>query len=420
MPIAGVRYEDVISYDDILSMARHMRDLNYTPGDRYSYTNTGYNLLAEIVARVTGEPFADWMESNVFGPLGMENTHFHADHDQIVANRVHSYRVNPEAGFQNVANNLTAVGSSSLYTTAEDLVRWVLNFEDGSVGGPEVLELMLQQGVLNNGRIIDYGFGQGVGSYRGARTVSHGGSWAGFRTQLLRFPDQRFAVIVLGNFNYFNASTMANAIADIYLFPESDVAERTSSDADAPEVEVDPTTLDDYVGTYRLGPGWLLTITHEDGRLMAQATNEDKFPMKAVAENRFWVADYGASVFFPRNPAGEVTHIGYRGIRAPRVELFTPRPEELEEFAGTYYSAELDTRWEIVARDGALIARHRRYDDISLDPGEIDNFTSRWRFLRDLKFIRDDEGGVNGFLITNARVRDLRFDKVEWRRVGGG
>jgi CubicO group peptidase (beta-lactamase class C family) len=413
LPLAGVRYEDVISFEDILTMARHLRDLNYTPGDRYSYTNTGYNLLAEIVARVTGEPFADWMEANVFEPLGMNSTHFQADHDKIVANKAYSYRANPGLGFQNVANNLTAIGSSSLYTTTEDLVKWVLNFEEGRVGGPEVIESMLQQGVLNNGVIINYAFGQGVGSYKGARTVSHGGSWAGFRTQLLRFPDQRFAVIVLGNFNYFNSSATANAIADIYLFSETEAAGPSTSDADELEVEVDPTMLDDYAGTYRLGPGWLLTITHEDGRLMAQATNEDKFPMTAVAENRFWVADYGASVFFPRNPAGEVTRIGYRGIRAPRVELFTPSPEELEEFAGTYYSAELDTRWEIIARDGGLIAQHRRYDDILLDPGEVDDFTSRTWFLRDLQFTRDEEGRVGGFLVNSGRVQNLRFEKLQ-------
>jgi CubicO group peptidase (beta-lactamase class C family) len=269
LPIAGVRFEDIISFEDILTMARHMRDLNYTPGAEYSYTNTGYNLLAEIVARVTDEPFADWMAANVFGPLGMESTHFQAEYNMIVPNKACSYRADPGRGFQNATDNLTAMGSSSLYTTTEDLVRWVLNFEQGRVGGPEALELMLQQGVLNNGRIVDYAFGQGVGSYKGARTVSHGGSWAGFRTFLLRFPDQRFAVIALGNFSHFNSSATAYAIADIYLFPEGEAAERGTSDAGEPEIEVDRRILDDYAGTYRLGPGWLLTITHEDGRLMA-------------------------------------------------------------------------------------------------------------------------------------------------------
>jgi CubicO group peptidase (beta-lactamase class C family) len=415
LPIAGVRFEDVISFEDILEMARHQKDLNYTPGAEYSYTNTGYNLLAEIVARVTGEPFPDWMKENVFEPLGMESTHFQADHDEIVANRAFSYGADPGRGFQNVANNLTAIGSSSLYTTAEDLVRWVLNFEQRRVGGPEAVELMLQQGVLNNGRIIEYAFGQGVGTYRGARTVSHGGSWAGFRTHLLRFPDKRFAVIVLGNFNYFNPSAMANAIADIYLFPEAAAAGPGNPDASAPEVEVDPRILDDYAGTYRLGPGWLLTITHEGGRLMAQATGEDKFPMTAVAEDRFWVTAYGASVFFPRDANGAVTHIGYRGIGARRVALFEPSRTQLQQFAGTYYSDELDTRWEIVARDGRLVAQHRRYDDVPLDPGEVDDFTSGTWFMRDLKFTRDDRGRVDGFLVTTGRVRNLRFDKVEPR-----
>jgi hypothetical protein len=100
-------------------------------------------------------------------------------------------------------------------------------------------------------------------------------------------------------------------------------------------------------------------------------------------------------------------YIGYRGIRAPRIELFTPSPE-------------LDTRWEIIARDGQLVAQHRRYDDIPLDPGKIDDFSSRTWFLRDLRFTRGDEGRVTGFLVTSGRVRNLRFDRLQPESRAGG
>jgi len=415
LPIAGWRFEDVISFDDILEMARHQRDLNYEPGAEYSYTNTGYNLLAEIVTRVTGQRFADWTQANIFEPLGMTNTRFYDDHDRIVANRAYSYALDSELGFRNVTNTLTALGSSSLYTTTEDLVKWVLNFENGRVGGREAIDLMYRRGVLNGGDTISYAFGQQIGEYRGLTTVSHGGGWAGFRTHLVRFPEERFAVIVLSNLSSFNPSGMAYRIADIYLDEHLRPAEPQAAveSAERTEVEVDPVLLDDYVGTYQLGRGWLLTITREDDRLVAQATQEPKFPMTAVAENRFWVEAYGAAVLFPRAPSGEVEHVVYRGIRAPRVELFEPSDEQLGEFSGVYYSEELETSYEIVAKEGRLFARHRKYEDIPLTPTVKDEFRGGIWFLRDIEFARGAGGQVVGFLVSNGRVRNLRFERQE-------
>ncbi len=413
LPIAGWRFEDVISFEDILDMARHQRDLNFEPGAEYSYSNTGYNLLAEIVTRVTGVPFAEWMQENVFEPLGMTRTHFHADHDRLVRDRADSYVVDDESGFRNVANNLTALGSSSLYTTAEDLAKWALNFETGQVGGKAALELMHQQGVLNSGQQIDYAFGQNVDSYRGARTVSHGGSWAGFRTHLIRFPEQRLAIVVLSNLGGFDAGGMARRIADIYLADALAPREaRERPVVAAAEVEVSPETLEGYVGTYKLGPGWLLTITRDGDRLLAQATNEPRFPMTAQAENLFWVEAYGAAVLFPRDASGAVSHIEYRGIHAPRVELVNPTAAQLADYVGRYYSPELDASYDVVLQDGRLIVRHWKHDDITLTPSLRDEFTGSVWWFRNLEFVRGTDAQVTGLKVTNGRVRNLRFEKT--------
>lgn len=118
--------------------------------------------------------------------------------------------------------NLTALASSSLYTTVEDLARWVRNFDTAEIGGQSVIQSMQRRGVLNSGEQIDYAMGQIVGEYRGLHTVSHGGSWAGFRTHLIRFPGQRFAVVILSNSSSFRAVEMTKRVADVYLQAELD------------------------------------------------------------------------------------------------------------------------------------------------------------------------------------------------------
>jgi CubicO group peptidase (beta-lactamase class C family) len=412
-PIAGTGFEDVIAFDQILNMARYQKELNYDPGAEYSYTNTGYNLLAEIVERVTGAPFPDWMEAEVFEPLGMTSTHFHGDHDRIVVNRAYSYATDPERRYRNVANNLTALGSSSLYTTVEDLAKWALNYEDARVGGRAAIELTHERGILNDGDTIGYAFGQGVGEYRGLRTVAHGGSWAGFRTYLLRLPEQRAAVIVLSNLAGFPTTFMARSVADVYLADQmsGSPSRLGRRPIEREEVAVDAEILEDHVGTYRLGRGWLLTITREGNRLMAQATAEDKFGMTALSDSTFWVYAYGAAVVFRRDSEGEVSQIAYRGIQAPRVEPLALSPEQLGEYAGVYFSEELETSYTVVIEDAQLVARHWRNEDVPLYPTAKDEFRGPVWWLRLVTFDRDSDGRVVGVRVTNGRVRNLRFEK---------
>jgi len=205
---------------------------------------------------------------------------------------------------------------------------------------------------------------------------------------------------------------VANRVADAYLADALEPA-RAAEEFEHTEIAVDPARLDDYLGTYKLGPGWFVTITKEDGRLMAQATREAKVPMTAESEDLFWVQAYGAHVFFQRDASGVVTDIRYRGIQAPRVQLVSPSREQLAEYAGSYYSEELGTSYEIIVQDGGLFARHRRYGDVALMPGPLDEFSGELWFLRGLEFTRGPDHRVTGFLVTSGRVRNLRFEAVD-------
>ncbi|HET9532790.1 MAG TPA: serine hydrolase domain-containing protein, partial [Blastocatellia bacterium] len=212
LAMAGWRLDDVITKEHILKMVRHQKELNFDPGQEYLYSNMGYTLLAVIVERVTGQTFRQWTHENIFKPLGMTDTHFHDDHQMIVRNRAYSYAPERESGFRLAALNYANVGATSLFTTVEDLAKWMQNFEDMKLGGRGVIEQMYQQGVLNTGQKIDYAFALGIGKYRGLRTVGHSGGDAGYRSHVVWFPEQRFAVAVLSNLATFNPVRLSQQV----------------------------------------------------------------------------------------------------------------------------------------------------------------------------------------------------------------
>lgn len=304
--MAGWRMDDVITRAHILKMVSRQVELNFDPGEEHLYCNTGYTLLAETVERVSGQSFREWTEANFFKPLGMTRTHFHDDHEMLVKNRAYSYAPKKAGGFKKSVLNYANVGATSLFTTVEDLARWVRNFEDGRVGGPSVLKQMHEQGVLNSGDRIGYAFGLAVGQHRGLRTVGHGGADAGYRSALIRFPDQRFAVIILSNLSAFDPGRLALQVADIYL-------------------------ADHY--------------------------------------------------------------------------------KPLTEFAGGYYSEELDTTYTIEVRDSDLMARHSRHDDVCLTPGKADEFEGDCGWLQQIRFTRNNRKRITGFRLTGGRVRNLWFER---------
>src|SRR5918999_244982 len=199
MWLRGVNFDGVTTAGDALSLIVKQRETNFEPGSEYLYSNTGYFLLSEIVRRASGKTLAQFAQERIFGPLGMQTTHFHDDHTMIVPNRATGYAPRDSGGFAIAMSGFEQVGDGSVMTTVEDLARWDRNFYDGRVGGGTLLEAMLVPGRLTGGRTLEYAFGLVVGQYRGLRTVRHGGAWAGYRAELLRFPEQRTSVAGLCN-----------------------------------------------------------------------------------------------------------------------------------------------------------------------------------------------------------------------------
>ena len=420
LAMAGWRLDDVITKEHILKMVRHQKELNFDPGQEHVYCNTGYTLLAVIVERVTGQSFRQYTEASIFKPLGMANTHFHDDHEMIVKNRAYSYRSAIGGSFKLSALNYANVGATSLFTTAEDMGKWVQNFDDGRVGGAAVIQQMVEQGVLNNKEKLNYAFGLVVGKHKGLNVVEHSGGDAGYRSHVMRFPDQKFAVIILSNLAGFIPPIMARQVADLYLADQI-IAEAPKAEApkpkptERPAVTVNPAIYDAYVGRYELQGGRFINITKENGALMAQPTGQPKDELVPQSETTFLVKAIDAELTFLRDETGKVTQFtlqqGGQSRPAKRVEPFTPDSTALGEYTGDYYSDELGTVYTFVVKDGKLLVQHRRHGDITLTPTVSDQFSGSMWFFSRVNFTRDKEKRVIGFRLTGGRVRNLRFDK---------
>jgi len=416
LAVAGWQMDDVISFDQILTMARNQTDLNFQPGAEYSYSNTGYNILAALVAEVSGMSFREFTDINLFQPLGMTDTHFQDDHAEIVENRALGYAPLGE-GFRNIHNGLTALGSSSLFTSVDDLAKWVMNFDDGRVGGMSVLERMQQRGVLNDGEVIAYAFGQGAGEYRGLETWGHTGSWAGSRTVVTRFPEQDFGVVILSNLATYNPSPKAQAIADLYLgdLLEPMAGAEAATPSQRPVVAVDTGLLDEYTGLYGLGPGVWVTVERLGEGLTVQIAGEPRQSATAVSDREFFVEAYSVAVTFGRDALGAVDNFTWDGTEAPRVAA-RGKVEDLSEYVGEYYSGELDTSYRFSVHDGTLVANHRRHEEIELTPMFLDGFRGSTWFFGTVEFDRDEAGRVVAVRITQGRSRNMKFE----RRGGDG
>ncbi len=199
-------------------------ELDFPPGDRYSYSNGGYFSLAIIVERASGKSLREYAAEQIFGPLGMMDTHFQDDPVHIVQSRAMSYQTRQDGGqgvegkyFQSYEGNFALPGPGGLYTTVEDMREWECNFLNNQLGGPDFMEVMHTNGILNSGEVLNYAFGLQVGERGGLRTVGHGGSYMGFRADYVRFPEQRFAAWVFCNMGSINPGPLGLAVADLFL-----------------------------------------------------------------------------------------------------------------------------------------------------------------------------------------------------------
>jgi CubicO group peptidase (beta-lactamase class C family) len=424
--LSGWRMDDVITQDHVLDRLRRQKELNFAPGSRWLYSNSGFTLLAEIVARASGKPFTEWTKANIFDPLGMTSTHFHLDHTEIVRNRAYSYVGTPGGGYRQAPLNYANVGATSLFTTVEDMANWLRNFEEKRVGGADVWDRMLTKGVLTDGTDTGYSRGLMIGTYRGLKTVGHSGGDAGYASHVVYFPNERFGVAVFSNLGSFDPGGMALRISDIYLAPqiaaaapaqaiESKMPPAAAGPAPQP-ITLTPESLKAYVGTYWLESGLVRKLVIDKDKLVYVRSSDNRSELAPFSPTRFKMLGVPGDVFIDFSGlsgglynAFVFTEANGAKIPAKRIEPFEPNEAQLKEYAGSYYSDELDTRYDLKLRSGSLWFGAGHNEEVRVVPLKKDLFSAE---RAQVQFVRDRRGAVTGLLISTGRVLNLKFVKT--------
>lgn len=407
--LAGWRDGDAQLNDDVLDFAYRHQRLNFPPGEQYAYCNTSYTLLALIASRVSGQSFREAVHERIFAPLDMTGSHFNDDHSEVVRNRTNAYAPRDEGGFKTQNSNVDAVGAICLFTTVDDLLKWVRNFGERSVAGA-VLDEAMTSGRLNDGRATNYGFGLSLSSYRGLQTVGHGGSDSGYRAQVTWFPEADFGVVVLANVGNFKPGSLALQIADIYLTEQLGADEL----ADAPELTLAQDELERYVGIY-LHPttNQVRRIELRDSKLFMPSGFGEDMELTAIGPDRFRIGEPPHEVRFSVNEDDELQLeellTSERDTVYVKVEQIMPTVEELAAYVGTYYAPELGTAHRIYLRAGKLFIKQHKNAEQELTPAVADTFVMA---AASLVFRRDGHGNVAGCELFNDRIRYLRFERA--------
>jgi len=407
------RDREEVTIDKVLAIVKSQKKLAFPPGDRTQNSNTNYDLLAEIVKRVGGKPFSDWAWENIFKPLKMTRTQFRDNSRSIFDNEALSYNFT-RSEYQRGMDNLSLAGSHSLFTSIADLSKWLLNFETGQLGGPEIFAKMFAPGLLTNGRSAGFGYGLNIQAGPAGRQVSQTGEWAGSGATLVYIPDRRFGLAVLANWDYTSVSGFVQDIIDIYL-PRPAEPEKKSVPAKAAKaVKVRPEKLEAYVGDYRVFTGRVFSISRTGGQLNLTVPGA-KFTLTTLSETEFLLDIAEARIVFQKDKDGKVNQFiwkqGGQELIAPRVVLVKPTPKELEEYIGAYENEELGLRYAVELRGDSLVLNAAGQGSIRLAPDEKDRFVATSRVIPTVAFQRDGQNRVTGFIIDNDPVRDLVFKR---------
>jgi CubicO group peptidase (beta-lactamase class C family) len=409
--MAGWRLsEDVVKDDDILELISRQKALNFKPGDQHLYSNTGYTLMAIIVKRVSGQSLREFADAKIFKPLGMNNTFFRDDHLVVVKNQAYGYAPAINGPFKLSVPNYDTVGASSLLTTVEDLARWDQNFYDFRVGGKENIEQMQQTTTLNDGEKFPYAHGLVSGDYKGLKTVEHGGADAGYRSHLMRFPEQKFSVACICNGANIAPGQLTSQVADIYL------KDLLKPEAPKTDVVTNAVTLTEKQLKTKVGAYWNATtgnlgrVTLANDKLLLNSTE-----LIALDENRFRLKGQPVEITFTTRQDGAPMQMTFMAEgRKPAVfeaqEAANPNIEQLKEYAGAYYSDELDNVYKLEVDGDKLVLKRKKYPPMPCSVAFKDAFSSPGTGT--LLFTRDQQKRINGFIVNAGRIKNFRFVKA--------
>ena len=402
MSLTGAgRGDRVITQDLALDVITHQKGLDFTPGAEYSYSNSGYNLAAIIVERVSKQKFADFLTERLFKPLGMSHSSLRDDYQRIVPGRAQAYARQGNGPWRLNMPLMNVYGNGGMLTTVGDWMKWNAMLDSRSLGAP-LVDALETRGVLNDGRKIIYALGLEVSTYKGLKDVSHGGATAGYQTFLARYPDHKVSVAVMCNGTSPSAGGIAANITDEIFGP-------FPANARIEPAKVSEDELKKFVGI------WRSEKTHAPARFVFENGVSRWRGERAVPMGGGQFTAGGNQLKFTLdgngNPALAETVDADGEVRRflPEKE-WTPKPEDLIAFKGDWFSEEAGATLTFSVEGDKAFIKQRPATSLELQPLYKDHFGVQGTVLW---FTRDKNGKVNGMHVGASRMRDMPFVRVK-------
>jgi len=396
------------NHNHVLDILSRQSELNFPPGERYSYSNSGYNLLAIVIERVAEMPFAEYSSKKIFEPLGMTSTQWRDDYSRIVPGRSSAYSGSEGDDVFTINRPIEHVhGNGGLLTTVGDLLTWSHAVSSGYFGD-EFYDELTRRGLLSSGRTIAYASAVRVDSDHGQPQIVHTGATSGYRAYLGTFPEQNLTIALLCNVTGANPGAIGSEISKLFLRDQA-----TKTDDELPEgILSDLDQIESKTGIWADPRNHRPTeIEFKDDTLSIK----DGDPLIALSENEFNVGSSDVTYRFLESenyerPLISVVREGYTEETLVPVD---PADEQTnpEVFSGKYESHDAETVIQISREDEKLIASRRPSDSFELEPIYKDTFHAPGFGL--IRFHRSDQGDVVRFSYSSGRVYDMNFTRVD-------
>jgi CubicO group peptidase (beta-lactamase class C family) len=414
-----------VEADEVYALIKHQKALNFLPGKKFSWSNSGYFLLAKIIEKVSGQSFKIYAQEHIFDPLGMKNTLFYDDNTDLIKNKVCSYnKRSVEDGFDNVMTKTNLIGAGGIYSTIEDLFLWDQNFYNNKLGkgGQKIITNMYKEGRLNNGESSGHAYGLISNKYKGLKTFENGGSFAGYQSEILRFPDENFSVIILANRGDSDPWVLAYQVADVLLKDKFiDLSKNKGNSTDNKTGNLDSSdvkekfSLKQIMGDYEIEPGRLLKFNITNNSLQLLEGWGASFMLKNTKKNRYKTTKYPNLQFVFSELNNNVTQ--KLTVLGPSFKSTAKRKEKVEfsklqlaDYTGDFYSEEIDATHQFFLENVKLKVKITNKEPLALATYDLDIFNSDNSESYLVHFIRTN-GKVSGFKLKAGWITNLKFKK---------
>ena len=418
--------KDLLNHIDKMEMyelIHRQKELNFKPGEQFMYSNSCYFMLGLVIEKIAGESLKEFARKNIFEPLGMNHTFFHDDNSRIIKNRAFSY-LEENGELKNQIMRYDLVGSGGIYSNIRDLYLWDQNFYHNKLGKGTntLLEKLQTEGVLNNGKPTGTGYALGIqtGNYHGLKTVSHGGALAGYRSFLLRFPEQNFSIVLLGNYSTMDIEGLSYDVAGIFLRDQfkdkstkNNAGEKAKPKPKTNTKKIKRIPFNQLVGDYEFKPGIMAEISvKNDSLFVLQKWNQNSYAIVHTNGNTFKTLDNPSIQFVFSELKDDYAQVftilqGENEIPLKRKKEIKFSDLKTEAYEGTYYSEELNVSYQIFVEKGSFKLKMPDNSPEDLIISDADLFLSGETTIH---FIRLNDK-IIGFNLDLDRVKNLNFIK---------